>query len=198
MDDPGRVKDIIGATAQLEDRRSEGRSVRRAEEEALAAKGGILPINTEAVNYPRGDGNASGAWYLVSRSPVITGQDMRKARAAHGYDSPGTLGIQLHAVARKARSAFSASPKRISATVSRCVLDNQIRSVANIQSAISDSGRINGLACAAGSFRSRPGAANGRTARWHQVPAGTDRRTFARRRFDPARASWPASPGWPP
>jgi len=40
------------------------------------AKAGILPLNTELVEWPAGVGNGSGGWYLVSRTPVITGQDI--------------------------------------------------------------------------------------------------------------------------
>jgi preprotein translocase subunit SecD len=90
---------------------------------------------------PRGTG-AGEEWYLVSKTPVISGREMRNARA--GQDE-----------FRKWETNFSLSPdggKRFGryteANIGNrlaVVLDNQIVSVATIQSKIEDSGRITGL-----------------------------------------------------
>ena len=145
IDDPAHVKDIIGATAQLKIVAvTEGPF--KSQEEALASKGGILPINTEVLNYPRGEGNGGGAWFMTSRTPVITGQDMRSARAAADSESGGgrwetSFTLSQDGARRFQRYTESSIGQRLAV-----ILDNQIRSVATIQSAISDSGRINGLA----------------------------------------------------
>ncbi len=61
-------------------RRGEGEQAIPSREAALAAKGGILPLGTKLVqSRPPGDGRAE--WYLVSKTPVIRGTDLRNARA---------------------------------------------------------------------------------------------------------------------
>jgi preprotein translocase subunit SecD len=144
VDDPARVKDLIGTTAQLRIVEVKNEGPFKSKEEALASKGGILPIGTEVLDWPEGAGNGSGGWYMVSRTPVITGQDMRSARAATDPDSPGRweCGFTLSQDGARRFEKFTQSNIGNRLAV---VLDNQIRSVATIQSAISDSGRINGL-----------------------------------------------------
>lgn len=141
VDDPARVKDLIGTTAQLKivDVKNEGPW--KTQEEGLAAKGGVIPIGTEILDY---SGAGGGGWYLVSRTPVITGQDMRSARAANDPDSPGRweCGFTLSQDGARRFEKFTSTNIGNRLAV---VLDNQIRSVATIQSTISDSGRINGL-----------------------------------------------------
>jgi preprotein translocase subunit SecD len=144
VDDPGRVKDLIGSAAQLKIVEvKEGPFNNEAD--ARAAKGGVLPIGTELLNWPAGAANGGGSWYLVSRSPVITGPDIRSARPGPDSDSPGRWECSF-TLAQDGGRRFE---KFTSANIGNrlaVVLDNQITSVATIQSAISDQGRINGLA----------------------------------------------------
>lgn len=141
VDDPARVKDIIGQAAQLSIVEvKEGPF--QSEQTALQQKGGILPLNTELLNYPRG-GDQGGSWYLVSRSPVITGRDLRNARPSQGQTGSWAAGFSLSPDAGKRFEAYT------SANIGNklgIVLDRTLRSVANIKSAISDSGEIEGLA----------------------------------------------------
>lgn len=141
VDDPARVKELIGTAAVLEiDDVKDGPQPSR--DALLAQHGGILPLNTKPVKAkPRGTGE-SEQWYLVSKSPVISGREMRNARP--GQDEY-----------RKWETSFTLSPdggKRFGryteANIGNrlaVVLDNQIVSVATIQSKIEDSGRITGL-----------------------------------------------------
>jgi preprotein translocase subunit SecD len=142
VDDPARVKDLIGTTAQLKivDVKREGPW--KTKEEALAAKGGILQIGTQLLEWPNSANGSS--WYLVSSSPVITGQDVRSARPATDTDSPGRweCGFTLSQDGGRRFEKFTASNIGNQLAI---VLDNRIRSVATIQSTITDSGRINGL-----------------------------------------------------
>jgi preprotein translocase subunit SecD len=141
--DPTHVKDIIGATAQLKIVEVKNEGPWKTREEALSAKGGILPLNTELREYVSGGGG--GGWYLVSRTPVITGQDMRTARAATDPDSPGRWETSFTLSQDGARRFEKFTQANIGNRLA-VVLDAQIRSVATIQSTISDQGRINGLA----------------------------------------------------
>jgi preprotein translocase subunit SecD len=142
VDDPARVKDIIGQAAQLSIVEvKEGPF--QSEQAALQAKGGILPLNTELLNYPRGaEQGAGGTWYLVSRSPVVTGQDLRNARPSRDEVGKWEASFTLSPEGGKKFEAFTSANIGNKLGV---VLDKTLRSVATINSAISDSGRITGL-----------------------------------------------------
>jgi preprotein translocase subunit SecD len=144
VDDPARVKELIGSVAQLKIVEVKDQGSWKTKEEGLAAKGGILPLGTELLDWPAGIGNGSGAWYLVNRTPVITGQDMRNARPGTDSDSPGRWETSFTLSQDGARKFGAFTGANVGNRLA-VVLDNQITSVATIQSRIDDSGRINGL-----------------------------------------------------
>jgi preprotein translocase subunit SecD len=141
VDDPARVKDLIGTTAQLKIV-SVQEGPWQTKDAGLAAKGGILPFGTDLLNWSGAGGG--GGWYLVSRTPVITGQDMRNATPGPDSDSPGRWQCSFSLSQDGARRFEKFTGSNIGMRLA-VVLDNQITNVATIQSAISDSGRINGL-----------------------------------------------------
>jgi preprotein translocase subunit SecD len=142
VDDPARVKEIIGTAAVLgiSDVKEGGPFSSR--EAALAQHGGVLPLGSRIVKMVPRAGQSGDQYYLVGKTPVITGRDMRNARP--GQDE-----------FRKWETSFTLSPdggKRFAryteANIGNrlaVVLDDQIVSVATIQSRIEDSGRITGL-----------------------------------------------------
>jgi preprotein translocase subunit SecD len=144
VDDPARVKELIGTVAVLKITAvKEGPFPSR--EAALAQHGGVLPLNTELDKMlPRGGGSGD-EWYLVNKNGVITGRDMRNARASQDT----TLG------ARGWETEFSLSQdggKRFGIFTGANVgnrlavlLDKNIVNVATIESKIDDQGRITGL-----------------------------------------------------
>jgi preprotein translocase subunit SecD len=142
VDDSGHVKDIIGQAAQLSVVEvKEGPF--QSEQAALQAKGGVLPLNTELLNFPRGAEQGGGAtWYLVSRSPVITGQDVRNARPSRDEMGKWEASFTLSPEGGKRFETFTSANIGNKLGV---VLDRTLRSVATINSAINDSGRITGL-----------------------------------------------------
>jgi preprotein translocase subunit SecD len=144
VDDFSRVKDLIGSAAQLKIVEVKNEGPWKSREEALSAKGGILPIGTEVLDWPAGIGNGSGGWYLVSRTPVVTGQDLRNARPATDSDSPGRWECSF-TLSQDGGRRFGAFTGANIGNRLAVVLDNQITSVATIESRIDDSGRINGL-----------------------------------------------------
>ncbi len=141
VDDPARVKELIGTAAVLEivDVKDGPFPSRDA---GLAQHGGVLPLNTRLVRMQPRAGAEGEQWHLVAKSPVISGAEMRNARS--GQDEY-----------RKWETNFNLSPdggKRFGryteANIGNrlaVVLDNKIVSVATIQSKIEDSGRITGL-----------------------------------------------------
>ncbi len=144
VDDPARVKELIGTVAVLKITSvKEGPFPSR--EAALAQHGGVLPLNTELDKMlPRG-GSQGDEWYLVNKNGVITGRDMRNAQASQDT----TLG------ARGWETEFSLSQdggKRFGIFTGANVgnrlavlLDKNIVNVATIESKIDDQGRITGL-----------------------------------------------------
>jgi preprotein translocase subunit SecD len=141
VDDPARVKELIGTAAVLEiaDVKDGPFGSRDA---LLAQHGGVLPLGTKPVKAKPRAGSEGEQWYLVNKVPVISGQEMRNARP--GQDE-----------FRKWETSFTLSPdggrrfgRYTEANIGNrlaVVLDNQIVSVATIQSKIEDSGRITGL-----------------------------------------------------
>jgi preprotein translocase subunit SecD len=141
VDDPARVKELIGTTAVLEI--AEVKDGPFASREAgLAQHGGVLPLNTKLVRaLPRGGGEGE-QWYLISKSPVITGREMRNARAGQDEFRKWETNFTLSQDGGKRFGRFTEANVGNRLAV---VLDNNIVSVATIQSKIEDSGRITGL-----------------------------------------------------
>ncbi len=141
VDDPARVKELIGTAAVLEiDDVKDGPFSSR--DALLAQHGGVLPLGTKPVKAIARGGSEGEQWYLVSKVPVISGREMRNAHA--GQDE-----------LRKWETDFTLSPdagKRFGRYTGdnignrlAVVLDNQTVSVATIQARIEDSGRITNL-----------------------------------------------------
>jgi preprotein translocase subunit SecD len=141
VDDPARAKDLIGTAAVLEiSDVKEGPFP--SKEGALAQKGGILPLGTRLVkSKPRGTGEGE-QWYLIGKSPVITGREMRNARPGQDEFRKWETNFNLSQDGGKRFGRYTESNIGNKLAV---VLDNQIVSVATIQSKIEDSGRITGL-----------------------------------------------------
>jgi preprotein translocase subunit SecD len=142
VDDPVRVKSILQTSAILEIHNVIDGPY-SSQQEGLSSRGGSLPANTKFVRgSPRTGATNDVAWWIVSRSPVVTGRDLRDARAQLG-DNPGRwdTGFSLRADAadRFARFTEANIGKRLA-----IVLDNVAISVATIESRIADQGRITG------------------------------------------------------
>jgi len=137
VDDPARVKDIIGQAAVLEIVEVKDGPF-PSQEKALAQHGGVLPLNTKLVKAPARTGDEVN-WYLVARTPVITGRDLRNARPGQDEFRKWETSFTLSQDGAKRFEVFTGANIGNRLAV---VLDNQIRSVATIQSRISDQGRI--------------------------------------------------------
>jgi preprotein translocase subunit SecD len=144
VDDPARVKELIGTVAVLEITAvKEGPFPSR--ESAQSQHGGVLPLNTKLAKAIPRAGSQGDEWYLVNKNPVITGREMRNARAsqdttlgARGWETEFTLSQD----GGKRFGIFTGANVGNRLAV---VLDNSVVSVATIQSKIDDSGRITGL-----------------------------------------------------
>jgi preprotein translocase subunit SecD len=137
--DVEQAKRVIKTTAQLSLKLVEDSATSR--ESLLQAHGGKVPDNMEVVE---GAGETPGqpVYYLVRKEAVITGRDLKSARA--GVD-PQTNGPEVdfnlnpQGAQRFGRETGRNVGKRLA-----IVLDGRVESTPVIQSQISDNGRITG------------------------------------------------------
>ncbi len=147
VDDPERVKNLIKNTAFLEFQLAEypangGGAVDR--EEILGRYGGTLPDNLEIVAQDLRDnaGNVMGqSFYALERRPVLTGRDLKTARAGTGQFNEPVVNFSLTPEGAEIFSDWTA------ANIGRplaIVLDGKVQSAPTIEGRISDSGVISG------------------------------------------------------
>lgn len=139
VDDPARVKQIMQTAAMLEISEVKDGPF-GSQEQALAKHGGVLPLNTKLVSgVTRGENGET--WYLLTRTAVITGRDLRNARASRGEMGQWETDFTLNkdGARRFARFTEANIGNRLA-----IVLDGRVRSAPTIQNRIEDSGRITG------------------------------------------------------
>ncbi len=141
LDDPARVKSILQTAAMLELYEvKEGPFPRQ--EDALAKNGGVLPLNTKLMrSQPRAGSEGNEGWYLVTRTPVITGRDLRDAKPAQDEFGKWETSFIL---SQDAKGRFGRFTEANVGNRLAIALDSQIRSAPTIQSRIEDQGRITG------------------------------------------------------
>ncbi len=143
VDDPERVKRLIGTTAFLEFRmvRYPGTdSIATSPQQILANFGGTLPPNLEILPSRAAEGVPIN-YYAVERQPVVTGRDLRAASPGLGqFNTPiVNFGLTFEGGRRfgEATGANIGEPLGI-------VLDGEVVSAPRINGRITDSGLIEG------------------------------------------------------
>ncbi len=144
VDDPARVKQIIQTAAVLELYDVKGGPF-ASRDEALSQNGGVLPLGTKLIGAPTAgaDQNSRGGGvYLVTRTPVVRGPDIRDAKPQNG-DLPNTwdTGFVLSQDASRRFGAYTGSHVGQRLAI---VLDGKVLSAPTIQNQINDQGRITG------------------------------------------------------
>jgi len=144
VSDPGRVEEIIQSTAKLSIHEVMGGPYEN-DQAALTANGGTIPADAMLV---RGSAMAGApeAVYLLKRVSEVEGTDFRDAQPSTDQNGRPNIRFNLTTEAgdrfykyTSAHSSTSASPGSMA-----IVLDNKVREVASINSAIRDSGEIEG------------------------------------------------------
>ncbi len=146
VDDPLRVKDIMQSTAMLEIHQGMGGPY-PDEQSALAQNGGAIPA--DAVLLPgknvggrsSEDSEGKDEYYLVSRTPVVAGDDVRSAQP--GQDQNGRPAVNFFLTTSAGRRFQQFTSAHVGDNLA-IVLDKRVREVARINSAIGDSGIIEG------------------------------------------------------
>ncbi|MGH9721013.1 MAG: protein translocase subunit SecD [Bryobacteraceae bacterium] len=141
VDDPARVKEIMGTAAVLGIHEVKDGPF-PSKEAALAKHGGILPLNTKLVKEASRGGGPGESWYLLTRNPVVTGRELRNARAGQDEYRKWETSFTLSQDGGRRFGRYTESNVGNRLAV---VLDNQAISVATIQNKIEDSGRITNL-----------------------------------------------------
>ncbi len=147
--DPSEARRVISAGGQLELRLVEDPNPYPTEVAALAAHGGILPPATEIVrgtSQSRNSQNPSDTgenYYLLDRTPVVTGRDLKNAVESRNPDMPGQYQVSF-TLSREAASRFGPFTEQNKGRQMAIVLEHKVYSAPVIQSRIEDQGRIDG------------------------------------------------------
>lgn len=142
IDDPARVKQILQTAAVLEEYDVRGGPY-QSREEALAQNGGVLPAGTRLIgSAPTDQSGRGGGVYLVSRTPIIRGPDLRDARAQQGQ-MPNSWDTWF-ALSQDAAKRFSAYTGSHIGQRLAIVLDGKVLEAPVIKGQISDNGVIEG------------------------------------------------------
>jgi preprotein translocase subunit SecD len=140
ISDLSRVEDIIQSTAKLEIHEVIGQSY-PDQQQALAALGGTVPPDEEIVMGNNGMGGPDEAWVL-KRVAVVEGTDFRDAQPSTDENGRPDITFNLTTDAGDRFYKFTDAHKGTGSMA--IVLDNKVREVATIESAIRDQGRITG------------------------------------------------------
>jgi len=137
FDDVTRAKELIRSTAKLELRLVRGAGL--SEDQLLSGR--AQPPGTEILP---GEPDAGGdrMYYLVDRTPVVTGRDLKNARRSLDYDT-NTPNVSFTLKPEAARRFQQTTRENIGRQLG-IVLDSRVVSAPVIQSAIYDQGQITG------------------------------------------------------
>jgi preprotein translocase subunit SecD len=143
LDDPAHVKQIIQTAGVLELYEVKAGPF-ASREDALAQQGGVLPLGSKIIGQPPPSGavSKSGGVYVVARTPVVRGQDIRDANPETGQ-MPGTFNTHF-VLSQDAARRFADFTGAHIGTALAIVLDGKVLEAPNIKNQISDSGEIEG------------------------------------------------------
>jgi len=139
VDDPARVESIIQSTAKLEIHAVVSTYPDDASAQAAIAAG--VPPDEEIVKGSNGIGGAD-QYFLLKRVSIVEGTDFRDAQPS--TDENGRPDISFNLTTEAGDRFYKYTDENKGTGSMAIVLDNRVREVATIQSAIRDSGRITG------------------------------------------------------
>jgi len=140
VDDPARVKQILKTAAILELYEViDGPFSTR--EEAQAKHAGVLPLNSQIMGGAARNGSPAEV-YILSRTPVVTGRDLRDASPQQDQNGRWETRFVLTQDAAKRFERFTGGNIGKQLAI---VLDKNVLSAPTIQAKISDNGVITGI-----------------------------------------------------
>jgi preprotein translocase subunit SecD len=147
--DPSRARGVIQQGGQLELRLVEDPAIYTSETDALSKHSGVLPAGTELVPGRPETRTASGTppdgegWYILSRSAVVTGRDLRSATENRNTNNPGQWVVDF-TLSGDAAHRFGPFTQQNLGRQMAIVLDHRVYSAPTINGRIDDSGMIEG------------------------------------------------------
>ncbi|MEW6129125.1 MAG: protein translocase subunit SecD [Acidobacteriota bacterium] len=144
IDDPERVKNTLNADSNLELRLVvKGSQIPYPTKEA--AEAAAKSLNGEVFQYrERNEGGTSQeGWVVLDKSPVVTGLDMRDARAIQSQYNSSNYEIDFSLTPGGATRFGKATGEHVGDQLA-IVLNNEVKSAPRINSQINDRGQITG------------------------------------------------------
>jgi preprotein translocase subunit SecD len=145
VDDPARVKDIIGTTGLLELKIVDLKGGPYSSPEAAAAAyGGTIPATLELVEGVSEDTDArtrTTVYYVLEKAAAVTGRDLKNARV--GQDKFNQPAVEFFLNAPGAEKFGRITGDNIGRQLA-IVLDKRVQSAPNIRGQIHDNGIIEG------------------------------------------------------
>ncbi len=140
VEDPSRVEDIIQSTAKLAIHAVVGGPYAN-DNEAMQANSGSIPPDAMLLHGSGSAGSPDSAWVL-KRASEVEGTDFRDAQPS--TDQNGRPNIRFNLTTEAGDRFYKYTDEHKGTGSMAIVLDNKVREVAGIQSAIRDSGEITG------------------------------------------------------
>jgi len=145
--DPTQARAVIQAGGQLELRLVEDPQTFPSQAAALASHGGVLPAGSELLpgrnESAARTGDTGESWYMVSRSPIVTGRDLRQATENRSTQNPGQWQINFSLSPDAARRFGPFTEQNIGRQMA-IVLEHRVYSAPAIHGRIEDTGVIEG------------------------------------------------------
>jgi preprotein translocase subunit SecD len=142
VDDPERIKSMLKTAALLELYEVKNGPF-KSEVEALASFNGVKPLGTKLMpSMKHGTDAQDAGWYVVTAVPVITGRDLRDARASQ--DETGKAETNF-VISQDAKGRFGRFTEANIGNRLAIALDGQIKMAPRINARIEDNGVIEGV-----------------------------------------------------
>lgn len=146
IDNPDRIKELIKGEARLELKAViPSTDLFSTKEQALSALGGVLLSDRDILRISEKRGESERAiegYYIVEKTPVITGMDLRDARGVPAQTGVGyNVGFNLKP---QGAEKFESWTSKNIGNLLAIVLNDEIKSAPSIRNTISDSGVIEG------------------------------------------------------
>ena len=144
LDDPARVEEVIQSTAKLSIHAVAGGPY-NSEQEVLQANPGGIPLDSMVLKGTGSAGAPEQVW-LLKRVSEVEGTDFRDAQPSTDQNGRPNIRFNLTTDAGDRFYKYTSAHSKNSSTPGSMaiVLDNKVREVAGIDSAIRDSGEITG------------------------------------------------------
>jgi preprotein translocase subunit SecD len=142
VDDSARIKDFLKTQAILELDDVLGGPY-PSQEAAMSDKGGVLPLNAKIFKTST-KGGASPEFYILTRTPIVTGRDLRDATPQQGPNGSWETNFVLSQDAAKRFQQYTTAAAARQGHLA-IVLDKTVLSAPVVKGAISDKGVIEGL-----------------------------------------------------